>query len=273
MIRQNLHTHTVFDDGKNTPKEMCAAALAAGLTSLGFSCHSVLPYDNDWSLAPERVPDYLAAVREAKNAFMGRLAVYSGIELDGISSHSVQDFDYVIGSLHHIQFGGEYPSIDDTAAITRDILERYFGGDRDAMAAAYFAQYADLAADADVDVVGHFDLLSKFDETDGIFDPAAPAYRDSAMAALEALCGADKIFEVNTGAMAKGYRTAPYPSLFFLRELKARRARLIVSSDAHTADAVAFAFRKTEARLAALGFTELWEFDGRQFVPVPLSDI
>ena len=66
MIRQNLHTHTVFDDGKNTPMEMAQAALEAGLSSLGFSGHSVLPWDNDWAMTEESERAYIAAVAEAQ---------------------------------------------------------------------------------------------------------------------------------------------------------------------------------------------------------------
>ena len=43
MLLQNLHTHTVFGDGKNTAEEMVRAAIAAGCGSLGFSEHSRMP--------------------------------------------------------------------------------------------------------------------------------------------------------------------------------------------------------------------------------------
>ena len=271
MIRQNLHTHTRFCDGKNTPMEMGAAALAAGLTSLGFSGHSVLPYDNDWCMTGRNVPDYIAAVLETRDAFRGRLDIFLGLEWDGCSPQSPDGFDYIIGSLHHIAMEGEYPSIDDTAPITRDILNRYFHNDEDAMAEAYFAQYAALAANPAVDIVGHFDLLTKFSETDGICPGTTPRYRDAAMSAMEVLLKADKIFEVNTGAMAGGKRSVPYPAPWLLKELKARRARILVSSDAHSAETVAYAFPETEKLLRSVGFRERWEFWlARGFTPVRL---
>lgn len=37
---QNLHTHTIYCDGKDTPEEMILAACEKGFTSLGFSGHS-----------------------------------------------------------------------------------------------------------------------------------------------------------------------------------------------------------------------------------------
>ena len=269
MTLQNLHTHTVFDDGNNTPMEMAHAALDAGLTSLGFSCHAALPYANDWCITEKALPDYLAAVAETKVAFHGRLSVYSGIEWDGISPQSTESFDYVIGSLHHIVIDGDMPSIDDTAAVTKDALARFWGGNESAMAEAYFAQYEALAQNPAVDIVGHFDLLGKFRETDGLF-PENAAFLDSAIPAMEALLRAGKIFEVNTGAMCRGYRTEPYPSVTLLRELKAQHGRVLLASDAHNANSIAYGFREMEALLKDIGFRERWIYSGSGFVPVAL---
>jgi len=57
MILQNLHTHSTFDDGQNTLEEMAFAAEKAGLTSLGLSVHSPLPFDSCWTITPARIPD------------------------------------------------------------------------------------------------------------------------------------------------------------------------------------------------------------------------
>lgn len=270
MILQNLHTHTVFDDGKNTPMEMAGAALDAGLTSLGFSCHAILPYENDWCLTEETLPDYLAALAETKAAFQGRLEVYSGIEWDGISPQSMEGFDYVIGSLHHIAVGGETPCIEEAPDITKAALRQLFGVDEDAMAGAYFTQYEVLAENPAVDIVGHFDVICKFAETDGLF-AHPPVFLDCAMAAMETLLRADKIFEVNTGAMSRGYRTQPYPSLPLLRELKARHGRVIISSDAHSMDRIVYGFEEMETLLRELGFRETWQYAPGGFVPVGLK--
>ena len=47
MFPQNLHTHTVFGDGRHTPEDMALGAIRAGLRSLGFSEHSHLPPEAD----------------------------------------------------------------------------------------------------------------------------------------------------------------------------------------------------------------------------------
>lgn len=271
MTRQNLHTHTVFDDGKATVMDMARAALDAGLSSLGFSGHSTLPYRDVWEIKPGEMPRYLAAVAEAKEAFRGRLAIYSGLELDNSSLLPEEPLDYVIGSVHHILQDGQYLSIDYKPEISRDILDIHFHGDKNAMVEAYFAQYDAVARNPRVDIVGHFDLISKFDEVADLFDGSAPFYLDCAMAAMEQFLKADKIFEVNTGAMSRGYRTAPYPSRFLLRELKARGGRVLISSDSHDPKTVAYGFREMEQLLASIGFDCIWHYTPEGFRPVKLG--
>ncbi|UNT94012.1 hypothetical protein [Allobaculum sp. Allo2] len=39
-VRQNLHTHTQYDDGKDSLMAMTEEAIARGFTVLGFSGHS-----------------------------------------------------------------------------------------------------------------------------------------------------------------------------------------------------------------------------------------
>ena len=44
MYKQNLHVHTVYADGKDTPEELVLEAIRQGFTSIGFSEHSYMPY-------------------------------------------------------------------------------------------------------------------------------------------------------------------------------------------------------------------------------------
>ena len=270
MIRQSLHTHTLFDDGKSTPLEMAEAAFAAGFTSLGFSFHSILPFENDWCLTEETMPAYLAAVEEARAAFEGRMTIYNGIEWDLLSTQDTAGFDYVIGSIHHLTRKGLCSSIDDTPETMRYVYRQLFDGNAEAMQGAYFRQYLDLAQKPWVDIVGHLDLLTKYRDVDPIFDEDSELYLSLAIEGIEALVRAEKIFEVNTGAIGRGWRTSPYPSRRLLRELKARNARVMVNSDAHSTDGIACAFPEAEALLRDLGFKERWELTPDGFAPLPL---
>lgn len=90
---------------------------------------------------------------------------------------------------------------------------------------------------------------------------------------MDALIAAGKIFEINTGAISRGYRTTPYPALWLLQQLQRRGARITITADAHSADAVACGYRDALARAEFAGFRELWFFNGQAFYPVPLCKI
>lgn len=81
---QNLHTHTTFCDGQSTPGELVRAALAAGLTALGFSGHSHVAGD-DTTMSPEDTAAYRAEVLRLRDAHAGRLDIGLGLEQDSLS--------------------------------------------------------------------------------------------------------------------------------------------------------------------------------------------
>ena len=272
MFTQNLHTHSTFDDGQNTLEEMARAAMSAGLTSIGFSVHTPMPFPSCWTIDAAHMPEYIAKVQQVQHALRGQIDVYCGAEWDLYSPIAPTGFDYVIGSIHHRSIGSEVPCVDNSVEETKYILRRGFGGDADAMAEAYFRQYEALARVKEVDIVGHFDLLTKFDEQWTFFDPDSPRFRAAATDAMDLLIAAGKIFEINTGAISRGYRTTPYPSETLLRELFARGAKVTISADAHRTQDVAFGFAQAEALARRCGYREAWQFSKTGFVAVPLDE-
>ena len=69
----DLHTHTIYCDGKNTTEEMVQAALTKGLICLGFSGHGYAPYDTDACMTREGAAAYraeVAALREKYDLHM-----------------------------------------------------------------------------------------------------------------------------------------------------------------------------------------------------------
>lgn len=269
MIRQNLHTHTTWDDGRNTAREMIEAAMAAGMTSVGISVHSPIPFDSSWSIPVDALSAYRQEIRALAQAYAGRIRVYCGIEWDVVSEIDLTPYDYVIGSAHYLPVA-DLPTVDESAERTARFLAEAFDGDADAAAALYFAQLLRVAREPEADIVGHFDLLTKFDEQRHFFHPESAVYRRCAREAMEALVAAGKIFEVNTGAISRGYRTTPYPSRELLTQLHRMGGRVTLSADAHSAGAIACAFEQAEALVLECGFTEIYVLEDGGFVPVKL---
>ena len=268
---QSLHNHTVFDDGKNTPAEMAASALSLGLAGLGLTAHS--PMENEfWTVKPERMAEYRAELDRLKAEYAGRMDVWCGLEYDLTSDPKWLDgFDYVIASVHALQTPRGLWALDDNRERSRRMIVIAFDGDRDAAAEAYFAKVSQIAQIDRADIVGHFDLITKFDEPEPLYDAASPRYHAAALDAMEALVKAGKIFEVNTGAMSRGYRSSPYPAPALLCALREMGGRITITADAHSRENLTFAFEQAEAAVRAAGFTELWEFDGALFTPRALG--
>lgn len=267
MITQNLHMHSTWDDGSCSVEDMILASRAAGLTSVGLSVHCPMPFANEWECQKERLPDYIAEVRRMKEKYAGSICVYLGIEWDATAQDiDLSPYDYVIGSVHQLPLPG-FPSVDWCAEATEKFLKEHFAGDADTAAEMYFAEYDKIAAEPRAQIVGHFDLITKFDEIGHFFDPASARYQKAARAAMEKLVDAGKIFEVNTGAISRGYRTSPYPSRELLMQLREMGGRVTVSADAHHTSGVTCAFEQAERLIKDCGFTEIWVLRGKGFVP------
>jgi histidinol-phosphatase (PHP family) len=79
------------------------------------------------------------------------------------------------------------------------------------------------------------------------------------------------LFEVNTGAIARGYRTSPYPSDNLLRVLKNEGADIILTSDCHNADYLDCEFAETKRRLLDIGFREMVVLCNHKFTKIPIT--
>lgn len=260
MVRQNLHCHTSFDDGAYTPEEMVLAAIDSGLTSLGISAH--IPIAGEpWCMPEENVAPFRAEMARLKSAYEGRIKLYCGMEYDLSVPADFDGYDYIIGSGHIVD--GCYEDFD---LAHHKLLIEHFGGPKGA-AEAYFENLTKVADFEEISIVGHFDLLTKYNEQEPLYDTTAKYFRDAAYAAMEKLSAADKIFEINTGAISRGYRTSPYPSAELLRHLNKIGGRICISSDSHSAKDLTCGFEQAEQIARSCGFTELWEFNGSGFEP------
>ena len=242
MINKDLHTHTVYSDGQNTPEEMVRAALEKGLKTIGIADHSYTFFDTSYCMQKADIPRYLAELRYLRAAYYGRIHVLCGIEQDYYSEYPTDDFDYAIGSVHYLKCGGDYVPVDETPDILKEAAQQYFGGDIYALCEEYYRTVADVARKTGCDIIGHFDLIAKFNEGGALFAESHPRYTAAWQAAVGALLEYDVPFEINTGVIARGYRSQPYPSQEIIKYIRAHGGRLVLSSDAHSSEHIAYGF-------------------------------
>lgn len=239
---RDLHIHTTFSDGRNTPEEVVLAAIAKGMTALGFSDHSYTHFDTAYCIPKEQIPAYRASIATLKQKYAGQIEIRCGIEQDFYSEESTDGYDYVIGSVHYVKVGEAHLPVDESKERLLDAVHRHFGGDIYALIEAYYETVSQVAKKLHPSIIGHFDLISKFNEGGTLFDESHPRHIAAWKAAADKLMAAGIPFEINTGAISRGYRTAPYPAAPIREYLRARGARFLLSSDSHRADTLCFGF-------------------------------
>ena len=252
----SVHVHTTLCDGSDTPEAMAAAALAAGVRHLGFSCHSHTPIpDDEGAVLPADMTAYRAAVLRLRERYAGRMEILLGLEWDSQSDVSPAGFDYWIGSVHNLRDPrtGAFHCVDFSRERLAACRDGMFGGDMLALAEGYFAEAARVAARKPT-ILGHFDLITKFNAGNALFDEAAPRYRAAALGALRAADPAASLLEINTGAIARGYRDTPYPAQFLLRAWRAMGGRVILTADAHSAAHLLYGYGGAARWARAAGF-------------------
>ena len=253
MIREDFHVHTTFCDGKDDAETVVRAAVAQGLTRMGFSGHSHTPHDESYCMSLASAEEYRAEIGRLRGEYSDKIKILCGLEQDYFSDTDLAPYDYAIGSVHYIFVGGEYVPIDETPQVLLGAAERHFGGDIYALAECYYAHEAGVIAKTGADIVGHFDLITKFNEGGKLFDESDRRYVDAAFGALDALLATGVPFEVNTGAITRGYRTSPYPSPFLLKRIAEKGGSVVLSSDSHSAKTLCAKFDECERLCASLG--------------------
>ncbi len=267
---QNLHSHTTFCDGRNTPEEMAGAAVRLGMDALGFSGHGPSNAPDDAAMARSTVPAYREAVLRVKEKYAGRLEVFLGIERDWFWAPDGGDWDYVIGSVHYVEKDGAYLGVDHSEKVFLENVEQRCGGDFYAFAEDYYRLVGEVPERTGCQIVGHFDLITKFNEGNRLFDTGHPRYVSAALDALDRLAEKGVICEINTGAMSRGYRSAPYPAPALLRAMRERNIPICITGDSHSADALLHAFPQAVGLARSCGYREQMVLTGEGFVPAAL---
>lgn len=231
-LTANYHTHTCLCDGCDTPEQMARAAWEQGFSVLGFSGHGYTSFDGDFCMSLENEREYRRRVSALKQEYAGQMEILCGVEQDYLAGTWDAEYDYAIGSVHYVCPEGKPICIDGSVQRIQNTVEAYYSGDPYLLIEAYYALVSRLG-EIRPDIIGHFDLITKFQEKTPWFDESHPRYRKAARQAMEALLPLNIPFELNTGAMAKNWRTTPYPAAWLLEELGKAGGCVIFSSDCH----------------------------------------
>jgi histidinol-phosphatase (PHP family) len=266
-VFQNLHTHTHFSDGSDDPEKYVESAMIRGLTALGFSDHSPLPFENTFALREEETGRYCETVLKLQEKFQqSGFRVFLGMEADYIPGmgHSFNHFrenlplDYLIGSVHLVRNG---PSEDlwfidgPDPATYIDGLNALFGGDIRKGVAAYYRQINEMLTAGRMEIIGHLDKI-KMHNRGRFFNETDPWYTALVDETLEIIRQTGTIVEVNTRGLYKKRCDSLFPGPVVLKKLHALHIPVIISSDAHKPGEVSMLFDETAELLLQIGFKD-----------------
>ncbi len=256
----NAHTHSRWCDGLDAIPDMVEAARALGFVSLGFSSHARQGFDPAYSMAPDAQAGYFAELR-ALQGEPGLPRLWAGLELDALAHpdcrrEAFAHADYVIGSAHYLceSYSGVPVAVDGDPVLLRRYVDEVYHGDGLAMARDFFAIEVNALLRDRPQIIGHFDLLRKYAARLSLFDEADPAYRRLALSALEQAFPCGGVLEINTGGMARGYLSTPYPTLELLCAWRELGGSITLTSDCHDRRYLAHAFPEAAALARQAGF-------------------
>ncbi|MBR5239811.1 MAG: histidinol-phosphatase [Clostridia bacterium] len=263
----NFHTHTILCDGKSAPEEVVLSAIEKGFSSIGFSGHAPTDFDDSYCL--KDVNGYIATIKALKEKYQKEIEIYVGIEEDAYQRIDRAPFDYLLGSSHYLKVNGVYHQLDCGVDKLQKCLDA-FGGNPLALAEAYYQQFTAYIKDRKPDIVGHFDLITKYEESQTDWFLSNPDYHKLAENYMNIATDCDVIFELNTGGIARGIRTTPYPFENLLHILKKKDAKIILNSDSHHKDTLDCWFSEAKKYLKDIGFQYLYTLYHHEFQKISL---
>lgn len=282
MQRFNLHTHSVFSDGKSTPEEIVIEAIKQGLKVIGLSDHSPVPFENSFAIKNNEVQNYIGTIKSLKEKYKSQIYIYCSMEMDfipGIVNNFRQTkqslgLDYMIGSVHlvgndinRLWFidGSKYETYDEG-------LFNYFDGDIRRGVRSFFHQYNEMIVTEEFDIVGHLDKI-KMHNRDRYFHEEDKWYRDYLMETLTLIKEKSLIVEVNTRGIYKKRSTDFYPSTWLLPVMRKMNIPVLISSDSHKTEEITLCFKEAEEALINAGYKETVCFENGVFREIALRDM
>ena len=126
MIKSNLHTHSIYSDGRDTPEEIVERAIDIGFTSIGFSEHAEdCSGDDDIILKKKDYPDYFNLLNQLKEKYGNKIEIYKGLELDAYSYGPEIELDYTIGSVHYLKKDNRYYAVDESLDNLKETIDLF----------------------------------------------------------------------------------------------------------------------------------------------------
>lgn len=279
MYYSDMHTHGCYSDGRGCFSDFIINAKKKGIISIGFSDHSPVPLENEWSMKKTDMSSYFEELNKIKEQEKA-LGVYAGMELDYIPGVDVKKYigfeklplDYFIGSVHYVysEILQKYLEVDGSQDDFRVLVEKGFNNDSKAVYKSYYNNVREMISSYIPAVAAHIDLVTKNNMGGLFFDENSFDYFNEVEETLDLIKLFGTIVEINTGGMSRGFMKKPYPSEHILEKCFEKKIPVTLNSDSHSPEHLAYEFEAVTKIIKKVGFEELIIYKSGNWVPVRL---
>lgn len=260
------HSGQFCRHAKGELEQVVERVIAAGFTHYGLSEHApryraedLFPGEED--LTPHDLEQIFAAysghARALRERVAGRLDLLVGFETERLPPENwraqMQSLreqfrpDYIVGSVHDV----DGMVIDFSRERTLKAAEAV--GGMEALQLRYFDAVADLVTTLKPEVVGHLDLIRKFDGPNPEFSATVHRRIDQT---LEAVRAVDGVLEVNCAPPRRGLGPV-YPLVSILERACKMGVGVTLGDDSHGAHDVGVGLDASMRAIAEAGYREV----------------
>lgn len=262
----DYHVHSEYsDDSVYLMKDIIDDAIAMGMEEICFTDHVDYGIKRDWDETQDRqvknvnYPKYFQEIEELSKKYHNQIIIKKGLEF-GIQLHTINQFqklfnkyplDFVILSIHQIENQEFWNNEFQKGRSEAQYYQRY-----------YQEMYDIVRSYHDYSVLGHLDLIKRYDDKDG-YD-AFNNHKDIITKILKYIIADGKGIELNTSSIRYGLADL-MPARSILQLYYDLGGRIItIGSDSHEKAHLGAYIEMMKKDLKEIGFTQICTFEAME---------
>lgn len=264
----DYHVHTNFsDDSEYIMEHVVRDAIEKGISEICFTDHvdygikldwdepEKIKYDGERAIANVNYPVYFKEIERLQKKYSDKIKIKKGLEF-GIQTHTIKDFkkifdlysmDFVILSIHQVNNQEFWTKEFQKGKTEKEYYNEY-----------YQEMYNVVQNYHDYSVLGHMDLIRRYDEKDGF---PFSNNQEKITQILKYIIEDGKGIEINTSSHIYGLDDLT-PSRDILKIYKELGGKIItIGSDTHIQIQLGSYIEQTKSELKELGFKHYCTFE------------
>ena len=276
MKLEDWHTHNKqCKHAVGSIEDYILKAIELNLNTIGICDHfpfeylrniDRIPY-KEYAILLEEIDDYLLTSEILREIYGNKINIRIAFEIDffknqvnALNFHLEKiknQLDYILGSIHILNFrDGRGAWGFDDSRFRNDY--KYYGTDK-----VYMFYYQNLQKmlttnKYDFDIIGHFDLPKKFNDLPNNKEIVF----NEVMKTLELVKKRGVVIEINSSGLRKDVKEQ-YPSEEIIKEIYNLDIPILLGSDAHHPDEIAYEFNSIIKIVKEIGYSHLAHFTKR----------